>query len=274
MTDVLPLAGKVAAVTGASSGIGQIIAETLGTAGAHVFLNGRSEAAMIESRSVIEKAGGGATSCVFDLRDTAALKAFINTAASHANRLDIMVNNAGLGYSESIIDGSIEHWKEMLDVNVFGLLVGCQAAIHAMRETNSSGHILNISSSAALRRDTGVYGATKHAVNTINATLRVELENDPIRVTSVMPGVFASNFIRNMDREFVKGVAGSVGLADIAFDNEGKVDRATLKEMHKRMADSIGDPQEIADAVLYIVQTPYRVNIEEIVIRPAKALPM
>lgn len=274
MTNSHPLAGKTAAVTGASSGIGQIIAETLGKAGAHVFLSGRSEASMAASRSVIEAAGGAATISVFDLRDTQALKSFVNQAASHTNRLDIMVNNAGLGHTASIIDGSIEHWQEMLDVNVLGLLVGCQAAIHAMRETGSKGHILNISSVAALRRDSGVYGATKHAVNTINATLRVELENDPIRVTSVMPGVFASNFIRNMDREFVMGVAGSLGMADIRFDNEGKVDRSTLDELHKRMADSIGDPQEIADAVLYVVQTPHNVNIEELVIRPAKALPL
>ena len=274
MSDSLPLAGKVAAVTGASSGIGQIIAETLGKAGAHVFLSGRSEAAMQASKAAIEAAGGDATMSAFDLRDTDALTSFINAAAGYSGRLDIMVNNAGLGHAETIIDGSIKHWKEMLDVNVLGLLVGCQAAIHAMRETKSNGHIINISSVAALRRDSGVYGATKHAVNTINATLRVELENDSIRVTSVMPGVFASNFIRNMDREFIMGVAGSLGMTDIKFDNEGKVDRTVLEELHKRMADSIGDPQEIADAVLYIVQTPHSLNVEEIVIRPAKALPL
>jgi len=274
MSDSLPLAGKTAAVTGASSGIGQIIAETLGKAGAHVFLSGRSEAAMQTSKFAIEAAGGGATISAFDLRDSTALSSFIKAAADHSGRLDIMVNNAGLGHTGSIIDGSVEQWKEMLDVNVLGLLVGCQTAIHCMRETKSNGHIINISSVAALRRDSGVYGATKHAVNTINATLRVELENDPIRVTSVMPGVFASNFIRNMDRDFVMGVAGSLGMTDIKFDNEGKVDREVLEELHKRMADSIGDPQEIADAVLYVVQTPHRVNVEELVIRPAKTLPL
>lgn len=274
MSDSLPLEGKVAAVTGASSGIGQIIAETLGKAGAHVFLSGRSEKAMELSKATIESAGGGATLSAFDLRDTDALQSFINSAAGHSGRLDIMVNNAGLGHTGNIIDGDIEHWREMLDVNVLGLLVGCQAAIRAMRETGSKGHILNISSIAALRRDSGVYGATKIAVNTINATLRAELENDPIRVTSVMPGVFASNFIRNMDREFVMGVAGSLGMTDIEFDNEGKVDRAILEQLHSRMIDSIGDPQEIADAVLYVVQTPHTLNLEEIVIRPAKALPL
>lgn len=274
MTDSLPLAGKVAAVTGASSGIGQIIAETLGKAGAHVFLAGRSEAAMAASKTAIESAGGRATAASFDIRDTDALQGFVADAAAHAGRLDIMVNNAGLGHSASIIDSSTEQWREMLDVNVLGLLVGCQAAIRAMRKTSSNGHILNISSVAALRRDSGVYGATKHAVNAINATLRVELENDPIRVTSVMPGVFASNFIRNMDREFVMGVANSIGMADVEFDQEGKLDRETLAELHSRMADSIGDPQEIADAILYVVQTPHTVNIEEFVIRPAKALPL
>lgn len=274
MTNSLPLAGKVAAVTGASSGIGQIVAETLGKAGAHVFLCGRSEASMAASKAAIEAVGGDATISTFDMRDSDALKGFVDSAVSHAGRLDIMVNNAGLGHQDSIIDGSIEHWQEMLDVNVLGLLVGCQAAIRAMRKSESKGHILNISSTAALRRDSGVYGATKHAVNAINSTLRVELEDDPIRVTSVMPGVFASNFIRNMDRDFVMGIAGAIGLEDIEFDQEGKLDRSTLDELHTRMADSIGDPQEIADAILYVVQTPHTVNIEELVIRPAKALPL
>lgn len=274
MTNAHPLAGRTAAVTGASSGIGQIIAETLGKAGAHVFLCGRNEAAMLASKADIENAGGGATVSTFDIRDIDALRAFINSAERHASRLDIMVNNAGLGHQDSIIDGSVSEWQEMLEVNVLSLLVGCQEAIRAMRKSGSKGHILNISSTATLRRDSGVYGATKHAVNTINATLRGELENDPIRVTSVMPGVFASNFIRNMDRDFVLGVAGSIGMEDVQFDQEGKLDRATLGELHARMADSIGDPQEIADAILYIVQTPHNVNIEEFVIRPAKALPL
>ena len=78
MTDSLPLAGKVAAVTGASSGIGQIVAETLGKSGAHVFLCGRSEEAMLASKTDIEAAGGGATISTFDMRDADALKNFVN----------------------------------------------------------------------------------------------------------------------------------------------------------------------------------------------------
>ena len=129
MTNSLPLAGKVAAVTGASSGIGQIVAETLGKAGAHVFLCGRSEASMVGSKASIEAAGGGATISTFDMRDSDALKGFVDVAVSHADRLDIMVNNAGLGHQDSIIDGSIEHWQEMLDVNV----LGSQHLLHGFR---------------------------------------------------------------------------------------------------------------------------------------------
>jgi NADP-dependent 3-hydroxy acid dehydrogenase YdfG len=235
---------------------------------------GRSAAPLEASKSGIEAAGGGASTQVFDIQDEAALRQFVDAAAAHAGRLDIMVNNAGLGHQQSIIDGDPAEWREMLEVNVMSLLIGCQAAIRAMRSTDSTGHILNISSTATLRRDSGVYGATKYAVNTINSTLRAELENDPIRVTSIMPGVFASNFVRNMDREFVMGVAQSIGMGDVAFDADGKLDRETLTELHARMSDSIGDPGEIARAILYIVQTPPELNIEELVIRPAKALPL
>ena len=81
-------------------------------------------------------------------------------------------------FGTTFLDGDPETWKGMLDVNVLALAVGSQAAVKAMRATNSEGHIINISSIAAIRRDSGVYGATKHAVNCINASLRGELEDD------------------------------------------------------------------------------------------------
>ena len=88
----------------------------------------------------------------------------------------------------AILDGEPEHWRTMLETNVLSLLAGCQAAVRAMRACGAEGHVVNISSIAALRADSGVYGATKHAVNCISATLRRELEDDTIRVVNVMPG--------------------------------------------------------------------------------------
>jgi NAD(P)-dependent dehydrogenase (short-subunit alcohol dehydrogenase family) len=100
----------------------------------------------------------------------------------------------------------------MLETNVLGLLVGCQAAVRAMRACKAEGHVVNISSIAAQRSDSGVYGATKHAVNAISATLRGELEEDSIRVVNVMPGAIATNFARNFDPAFLEGFVKMSGV--------------------------------------------------------------
>lgn len=266
------LKGKVAAVTGASSGFGQVISETLGKAGAHVFMCGRTTEAMEASKAEIEQARGGATLHAFDMRDIAAVDAFVRDAASHADRLDIMVNNAGLGHTTPITEADPEEWREMLEVNVLGLLVGCQSAIREMRATGSKGQIINISSIAAIRRDSGVYGATKHAVNCINASLRGELEDDDIRVTSIMPGAFATNFVRNFDPAMIKGMVEAAGLKDVEPDAKGKYPREAMSQVQDMMSAMVGDPQEVANAVLYLVGQPISINIEELVIRPPKTL--
>jgi NADP-dependent 3-hydroxy acid dehydrogenase YdfG len=264
------LKGKVAAVTGASSGFGQVIAETLGKAGAHVFMCGRSTEAMEASKADIEAAGGGATLAAFDMRDVASVDAFVSQAAAHAGRLDILVNNAGLGHQGAIADGDPEQWREMFEVNVIGLLVGCKAAIREMRETKSHGRIINISSTAALSRESGVYGATKHAVNCITTSLRDELDEDDIRVTSLMPGVFATNFVRNFDTTFIKGMLDMLGMGDVEAGPDGKFPREAMAQLQEKMAAVAGNPQEVADAVLYLVNQPTSTNIQELVIRPPK----
>lgn len=268
------LQGRVAVVTGASSGIGQAIAEHLGAGGAHVFMCGRTPEPMEQSAATITAAGGRATARTLDVRDVGALQEFIAEAARAEGRLDVMVNNAGLGHPAPITEGDPDQWREMLDVNVLALAVGCQAAVRAMRETASTGHIVNISSVAALRRDSGMYGATKHAVNCINASLRLELEDDPIRVTSIMPGVFATNFARNFDRSLVEGVAAAAGIEQLDFDDQNRVSRETIETMQATMKPVLGDVREIARAVEYIVTQPIELNIEELVIRPQKSLPI
>lgn len=266
------LSGKVAAVTGASSGIGRCIAETLGAEGAHVFMCGRTEESMQASKEKIESAGGGATIQSFDITDEQALRGFIEAAANHAGRLDLMVNNAGLGHNEeTIADADPAHWREMLDVNVYALLVGCQAAVRAMRASGQPGRIVNISSTAGLNRASGVYGATKHAVNVITATLRDELQDDDIRMTSLMPGVFQSNFIRNMNPATINGLGQMVGF-DIDFKPGEKVPQEVLDKAQAAMSNMVGDAQALADAVVYVMRQPMNIGVDEIVIRPGKNL--
>ncbi len=264
--------GRTVCVTGASSGIGKAIAEHLGGLGAHVFLAGRSEAPMLESADVIRAAGGRADVSVFDVVDIGELQRWVDGAASATGRLDVMVNNAGFGDMGGIVDGDPAVWKVMLDVNVLALAVGCQAAAQAMRATGSEGNIINISSTATLRRDSGMYGATKYAVNCINSTLRDELQDEPIRVTAIKPGVFATNFTRNVPREMVEGLAGAAGITDLDFDDEGKLPQEQIDQMQQAMAPVIGDVQRIAELVDYVVRQPIEVNIEELVIRPQKSM--
>ncbi|TNE56844.1 MAG: SDR family oxidoreductase [Alphaproteobacteria bacterium] len=266
------LSGYVAAVTGASSGFGQAISKTLGRAGAHVFMCGRTAGALEATRAEIEEAGGEASIATFDIRDLDALNKFVRDAGALKGRLDIMVNNAGLGYNKPITEGNPDEWREMLEVNVLSLLQGCKSAVEVMRETKSEGRIINISSTSTLRRDSGVYGATKYAVNNINSTLRQELEDDTIRVTAIKPGVFVTNFVRNLQPEMVKGMMEMVGMGDVQPDNEGKFSSNVLQEFQKKMGNIAGDPQAVADVVLYVASLPVSVNVEELVIRPPKSM--
>lgn len=272
MANLREIAGRTVCVTGASSGIGKAIAEHLGGLGAHVFLAGRSEAPMHASAASIRDAGGRADVAVFDVADTAALQRWIVDAADSTGRLDVMVNNAGFGDMGSIVDGDPDTWKSMLDVNVLALAVGCQAAVKAMRATGSEGNIINISSTATLRRDSGVYGATKYAVNCINGTLREELQDDTIRVTAIKPGVFATNFTRSVPREMVEGLAAAAGVTDLEFDDDGKLSQAQIDHLQRAMAPTIGDVVHIAETVEFVLRQPIEINIEELVIRPQKSL--
>lgn len=263
------LKGQTAVVTGASSGIGRAIAERLGAGGAHVILSGRTEAAMLDSAQRINAAGGRATVKVADVRDPEAMKHLADSAIEADGRLDIFVNNAGVAWLAPIIDGDVEHWRAMLDTNVLALLVGCQAAIRAMRSTGNPGRIVNISSVAAQDRASGVYGATKHAVNVITQTLRDELAEDPIQLCSIMPGLVATNIGRNHDPAVIDGIVAVSGV-DTKFVPGEHLSNEVLEKGQAALSDFMMSPDDIADAVAYVVGLPVGVNITDLALRPPK----
>jgi NADP-dependent 3-hydroxy acid dehydrogenase YdfG len=265
------LDGKTAIVTGASSGIGRATAEALGASGAHVFLGGRTTAAMDVSKKKIEEAGGKASVVTLDVRDIAQVQGLVETAVSESGRLDIMVNNAGVSFPAPILEADPEDWRVMLETNILGLLVGCQAAVKAMRACSAEGHIVNISSIAAQRSNSGVYGSTKHAVNAISSSLRDELEEDTIRVVNVMPGAIATNFARNFEPAFVEGFVKMAGL-EVDVKKGERLPDEVFEKLSAKLRNLLGDPADVANAILFAVTQPIQVGIADIVVRPAKQL--
>ena len=180
-----------------------------------------------------------------------------------------MVNNAGLEYPGSIIDGDMDKWREMVDTNILALLAGCQAGVKAMRSC-AQGHIVNVSSVSAQRPNSGVYGATKHAVNVVSSSLRDELENDDIRITNVLPGA-TSTFARNFPPAFAEQFISAAGL-DIPFTPGELLPADTLDALAKNLKPMLCNPVDVANAVIYAVSQPINVNIAEIVVRPPRAM--
>lgn len=265
------LNGQTAIITGASSGIGLAIAKQLAMVGAHVFLVGRTAEPMEETKRAIEQQGGSASVMTADVRDPLQVEQIVATAVKQTGRLDVMVNNAGLEFPSTILDGKPEEWRAMLETNVLALLVGCQAAVMAMRECGAEGHIINISSVSAQRRNSGVYGATKHAVNVISASLRDELEEDDIRVTNILPGATATNFARNFPAPFVKKMIEMSG-TELTPKRGEHYSAETLDEFAKNMKKNLCSADDIANAVIYVVSQPINVNVADIVVRPPRAM--
>ena len=269
------LAGKTAVVTGASSGIGRAIAESLGSAGAHVVLGGRTPDAMAESVAKITAAGGSAEAHVIDVRQVDELRRLVAHATESTGRLDIMVNNAGLSHPEAILEEKDpEHWRVMLETNVFALLVGSQAAVEAMRACGAEGHLVNISSVAAQRSDSGVYGATKHAVNCINNSLRRELMEDSIKVLTVMPGAIATTFARNFDSAtLLAGLSSSgAGAPAVEIVKGERLPDEVLEGAQAALPGHLLTPEDVAEAILWAVTRPANVHLSEIVVRPKQDL--
>ncbi|MFN8643927.1 MAG: SDR family NAD(P)-dependent oxidoreductase [Candidatus Binatia bacterium] len=182
-----------------------------------------------------------------------------------------MVNNAGVSYPAPIVDADPAHWRAMFETNVIALLEGVPGggARHARlrRRGARRQHLLD---RRPARYISGVYGATKHAVNCISATLRRELEEDSIRVVNIMPGAIVTSFAHaHFDPAVVAGFVQMAGAA-AEVPPGGRLPDEVIAALQPKMRQLFASADDVAAAVLYAVTQPIQVNIAEMVVRPAK----
>jgi NADP-dependent 3-hydroxy acid dehydrogenase YdfG len=236
--------GKVVAVTGASSGVGEATALLLAERGAKLVLGARRLDRLEALAGRIAAAGGEAAFARTDVKRRADLAALVNLASERFGKLDVLVNNAGIGPISPLDDLRVEEWEEMIDVNIKGVLYGIATALPLFRK-QGFGHFVNIASTAGLitRPAMAVYSGTKFAVRAISEGLRQEA-GDKLRVTIITPGFVRTDFVETVNNPAV---------------------RAQLEEARDKFAIP---PDAIARAIAFAIEQPPEVDVGEIIVRP------
>ena len=242
----LSLQGKVALVTGASSGIGEATALGLARAGARVAVAARRRDRLEGVSRRISELRSQSLVLEADVAREADAASIVERTVERWGRLDILVNNAGVMLLSPIDRARPEDWRRMLDLNLLGLMVATRAALPHLRR-QKDGHVVNISSTAGrvANPDASVYAATKFGVGAFSEALRREVYMDNIRVTVVEPGAVATEL-----REHVPDP-----------DTRTRID-SWARSMRQLQSE------DVAAAILYAVTQPPHVNVNEILLRP------
>jgi NADP-dependent 3-hydroxy acid dehydrogenase YdfG len=237
--------GKVVAITGASSGIGEATARLLGADGAAVVLGARRTERLDDIARDIRERGGRALTCATDVTRREDLDRLVAFAVEEFGKLDVLVSNAGISKIGPMADRDTDGWSAMIDVNLRGVLHGIAAALPVFQR-QGHGHLVTTVSTAGLKimPTMAVYGATKNAVRTLLEGLRQESTDGVLRTTSVSPG-----FVRTE--------------LDTSIDDIG------VREQIRRNMDEFGLPPEaVARAIVFAIEQPHDVEIGDITIRP------
>jgi NADP-dependent 3-hydroxy acid dehydrogenase YdfG len=247
------LTGTVALVTGASSGIGAATARALAAHGAAVALLARRADRLDELKTQIESAGGTALVTQADVTDAQEVAAAVAATVAELGRLDILVNNAGLLRMSDAVDAPLADWDDLVSVNVSGVLYAAHAAIpHLIAAAADSprgvADLVTISSTGGrvARPGTAVYSLTKFGVNAFSEGIRQELLGKRVRVGLVEPGTVATEIMDHLSSQ----------------------SQATQAERTGGMVKL--QPEDIADAVVYMVTRDRRVAVNEMLVRAAE----
>jgi clavulanate-9-aldehyde reducatase len=241
-----PLEGRVAAITGASSGIGEATALALSRAGATVALAARRRDRL---DALAERLDGEASVHQVDVTDERQARGFIEAAHGEHGGLHVLVNNAGVMLLGPVNGADISDWRRMLDVNLWGLLVCTHAALPLIA-ASGGGDIVNLSSVAGRRAEAGaaVYNMTKFGVHAFSEALRQEALHQGIRVTTFAPGF-------------------------VETELQGHNVNPMVRQALERARETIGEvlrAEDIADAILYAVSRPPHASVNELLMRPTK----
>jgi NADP-dependent 3-hydroxy acid dehydrogenase YdfG len=237
---------KVVIVTGASSGIGYSTALKLSKAGAKVAAGARRVEKLESLKKEVQQYGGEILVKKLDVTKKEDCDSFINLVNQTWNKIDILINNAGIMPLSFFKNLKVSEWEQMIDVNLKGILY-CTAAVIPYMITKKSGHIINLSSVAGriVLPAGSVYCATKHAVTAFSEGLRQELsQRYNIKVTCIEPGVVSTELPNTITDKSLESFVKSV------------------KEMESLKAD------DIANAIIYSLDSPPYLNINEILLRP------
>lgn len=235
--------GKVVVITGASSGIGEATARLLAARGARVVLGARRVDRLEKIVGEIKAAGGQALAWSVDVTKREEVKALVNAAVEHFGRIDVMVNNAGYMPASPLAADKVDEWERTVDVNIKGVLYGISAALPRFR-AQDSGHLINVSSVGGhlVFPSFAVYCGTKFAVRAISEGFRQEAGPN-IRSTIISPGAIESELASHItDPQAAEAVKAFTSVAIPA--------------------------EAIAQAILYAIQQPAAVDVNEILVRP------
>jgi len=240
------LAGRIALITGASSGIGEGAAIALAEAGAFVAVAARRADRLEALTQKIVAMGGTALALPGDVSDETVAREIVAKTIKHFGRLDILVNSAGVIAPGGVENADTEEWRRVIDINLLATLYTCTAAIGPMK-AQGGGDIINISSIAG-RRATGIFGpysTSKFGLTAMTEGMRQEVGKYGIRVCIVEPGATATE------------VSNSIA------------DPAVRKSIHEHV-NKVGamKSEDVAAAIVFVVSLPSRANVSEILIRP------